>query len=236
MTLAWVAIKFLSVAGRFGKAPGSPEQIGASAAYFPIVGLLLGLVLTALNRLFDPLVESEIDSAILITGLILLTGAIHLEGLQRTCDRLLAPANISGSNHPLTIYGILSVILVVIFKIRAVEVMGETRNVGLLFAPAFGRWSLVLFLYGPIWLNQESLGRITQSVKAWHLVITTAAILAFAGFVIGRAGLWVALSVSVLALLSRAYFQRRHAEINHDQLGALVEVCETVSFVLLASL
>ena len=101
MTLAWVAIKFLSVAGRFGKAPGSPEQIGASAAYFPIVGLLLGLVLAALNRLFDPLVESEIDSAILITGLILLTGAIHLEGLQRTFDRLLAPAGIPRFQSPL---------------------------------------------------------------------------------------------------------------------------------------
>jgi adenosylcobinamide-GDP ribazoletransferase len=236
MTHAWVAIKFLSVAGRFGKAPGSPEQIGASAAYFPIVGLLLGLVLAALNRLFDPLVESEINSAIVITGLILLTGAIHLEGLQRTFDRLLAPAKVPASNHPSTIYGILAVILVIIFKIRAVEVMGETRNVSLLLAPAFGRWSLVLFLYGPIWINEESLGRITQSVKAWHLVITTLAILAFAAFVIGRAGLWIALSVSVLALLSRAYLQRRHTGISHDQLGALVEVCETVSFILLASL
>ena len=112
--------------------------------------------------------------------------------------------------------------------------MGETRNVGLPICASLWPLEPGAFPLRPIW--QEPLGRITQSVKAWHLVITTAAILAFAGFVIGRAGLWIALSVSVLALLSRAYFQRRRAEINHDQLGALVEVCETISFILLASL
>jgi cobalamin synthase len=236
MKRAWAALKFLSLAGRFGSAPGTPEQIGASAVYFPVVGLLLGMILIGFNRLFDPLVESEIGAAIVITVLIVLTGAIHMEGLQRTFDILLAPRHLPAGARPLTIYGILAVVLVIMFKIRAVEVMGETRNISLLLAPAFARWAVVLFLYGHAWAGEESAWRMVEKVTLWHLALATLATLGLAVFLTGRAGLWVGLWVSILALLSRGYFQRRHTGFDHDKLGALIEVSETLALVHLASM
>lgn len=228
----WTAFKFLSVLGRFGKAPGSPEQIGSAAAYFPVVGATLGVALIFLHRLLEPFLESEIEAAVLVLALILMTAALHLEGTQKTIDRLSAPTNV----HPLSIYGVIAVILVITFKIRAIEVMGETRNVNLLLAPVLARWSLIIFLYGSAWTGEESAWRVARNVRAWHLLVTSAAVLGLTGYLTGRAGLWVSFSVSVVALVSRNYFRRRFAGFTHEHLGALIEINEALSLVLLASL
>lgn len=228
----WIAFKFLTLAGRFGRAPGTPEEIGGAAAYFPVVGALLGLVLVFLNRVLEPLVESEIDAAVLILALIIMTAAIHLEGTQKTFDWLMAPKAGAG----ITIYGIVAVILVVTLKIRSLEVMGETRNINLLLAPVLARWALVVFLYGPAWSTDQSAWRLAERVTAWHLIFSSAATLAFAGYLTGRAGLWCGLCVSVLALLARRCFQRREHGVHHANLGAVVEISETLSLILLASL
>ncbi len=90
MKSALDAFKFLTFAGRFDRARVDPQQLGASIPYFPLVGIVLGLVLVLLNRLLDPRLESEILAALLIAALALLTGAIHYEGLQNTFDALSA--------------------------------------------------------------------------------------------------------------------------------------------------
>jgi len=60
MKSALAAFKFLTLARRFDQAQVSPQQVGAAIAYFPLVGIFLGLVLVLLNRWLDPHLESEI--------------------------------------------------------------------------------------------------------------------------------------------------------------------------------
>ena len=101
-----------------------------------------------LNRLLDPRLESEILAALLIAALALLTGAIHYEGLQNTFDALsarISHGEQTGYGHA---FGVLAIVFVVLLKVRAIEVTGETRSLGLLLTPVFARWSLVIFLYG----------------------------------------------------------------------------------------
>ncbi len=225
-------MKFLTIAGRFGATPGAPEQIGAAAGYFPIVGAIIGLALILLHRIVEPFLESEIEAAVLVLALILMTAALHLEGTQKTFDQVLSRKE----DNALTVYGIVALILVITLKIRAIEVMGETRNVNLLLSPVIARWALVIFLYGPVWDGEEPAWRIARRVSIWHIVITSLITLALAVYFIGRVGLWVCLCVSLLALLSRSYFHNRRAGFKYDNLGAIVEVSETLGFVLLASL
>jgi hypothetical protein len=67
-------------------------------------------------------------------------------------------------------------------------------------------------------------------------VVTTAAILGLAFYFLGRKGLWIGLSLSVLALLTRSLLHRRHAVLTQENFGAMVEISEALSFILLASL
>jgi adenosylcobinamide-GDP ribazoletransferase len=230
------AFKFLTFAGRFDRARVDPQQLGASIPYFPLVGIVLGLVLVLLNRLLDPRLESEILAALLIAALALLTGAIHYEGLQNTFDALSAKithGEQTGYSHT---FGVLAIVFLVLLKVRAIEVTGETRSLGLLLTPVFARWSLVIFLYGSASAAEGTARILAEGVRAWHLILTTVVTLALATFLVGRTALWVGLYLSVFALLCRSYLRRRNGGIVFDNFGAVVELSETLSFLLFASL
>jgi len=234
MRSALSAFKFLTICGRFDADKLSPKQIGAGALFFPLVGLILGLVLALLNRLLEPYLESEILGVALITMLIVMTGASHLEGTQQTFDAL--PGKPRGENKPSGIYGFLVVLLIVLFKVRAAEVIGETRTLSLLVTPVLARWSLVMFLYGSTAVADPSARVVAENVRGWHLLVATIATLTFAVFMVGRTILWIGLCLSLLALFSRAYLHHRHGGITCNQLGAVIELSETLSLTLFASL
>ena len=229
MESALAAFKFLTLGGRFDAVENRPEQVGTGAPFFPLVGLLLGLVLALMNGTLESYLESEILGVALISMLIVMTGAIHLEGMQRTFDAL----PIDGK--PVRVYGFLALLVIVLFKIRAAEVAGETRHLSVLLTPVFARWSLVIFLYGSA-AADASARAIAENVRAWHLLVTTTATLTFAAFLVGRTGLWIGLYLSLFTLLTRTYLHRRHGGVRCDNFGALIELSETLSLILFASL
>src|SRR5262245_66190630 len=128
MKTALATLKFLTVAGRFDHNEVNLEQVSAAIPYFPLVGISLGFVLVLLNRLLDPRLESEILGALLIGVLALLTGGIPYQGLQNTFDALSvnpSRGEETGRSHAL---GVLAIVFVVLLKVRAVEVTGETGS------------------------------------------------------------------------------------------------------------
>ncbi|HSE90917.1 MAG TPA: adenosylcobinamide-GDP ribazoletransferase [Candidatus Binatia bacterium] len=235
MKSALAAFIFLTLARRFDRGQVSPPQVSAAIAYFPLVGIFLGLVLVLLNRLLDPHLESEILGVLLIAVLALLTGAIHYEGMQNTFDALSVKMGQGEKGRSLT-FGLLAIVFVVLLKVRALEVTGETRSLGLLLTPLFARWSLVIFLYGSASFAEGTARILADNVRAWHLALTTILTLALAAFLVGRIALWIGLYLSLLVLLSRTYLRRRNGCIGSDNFGAVVELSETLSFVLFASL
>lgn len=235
MKSALAAFKFLSLASRFDRVRVEPQQLGASIPYFPLVGIVLGTVLVLLNRFLDPRLESEILGTLLVAILALLTGAIHYEGLQNTFDALsvIGRQKQTGRNHA---FGVLAIVFVVLLKLRALEVTGETRSLGLLLTPLFARWSLVIFLYGSASVAEGTARILADNARAWQLALTTVITLGLAAFLVGRTALWIGLYLSVFALLSRSYLRRRNGYIGSDNFGAVVELSETLSFLLFASL
>jgi adenosylcobinamide-GDP ribazoletransferase len=231
---ALTAFKFLTFSGRIDQL--SARQINAAIPYFPLVGIFFGLVLVFLNRLLDPYLESEILATLLIAILALLTGALHFDGLRNTFDASSIETALAERQRSSGALGVLAIVLVVLMKVQALIVTGETRSLGLLLTPMFARWSLVIFLYGSASIAEGSARILAVNVRAWHLVLTTAVVLLLAFFLIARTALWIGLCLSLFALLSRSYFRWRKGYISDDNVGAVVELSETLSFVLLASL
>ena len=86
-----LAIGFLTILpARVGAT--RPGDLGRAAGWFPLVGLLLGIVLSAaawlLGRLFPPLLAGGLVVALWAA----LTGGLHLDGLADCGDGLLAAA------------------------------------------------------------------------------------------------------------------------------------------------
>jgi cobalamin synthase len=186
------------------------------------VGLGLGLVLVGINSVLEPHLESEILAVVHVTALVLLTGAVHLEELQKTLE-ISAP-----------VYGLVAIILALSFKIRSLEVIGETRPLTLLLSPLLARWPIVLFLYAAT-PSGEPVAQIAEKIKAWHVVLTSVAALAIATYGLRLPGLWIGFSVSLVTLVTRALLQRSAGGLRRDHLGAVIELNEALSFVLIAS-
>jgi adenosylcobinamide-GDP ribazoletransferase len=233
---AITAFKFLARGGRFDLAQVSPQQVSAAVLYLPLVGIFLGLVLVVLNRLLDPHLESEMLGTLLVTVLALLTGANHYEGLQNTFDALATKMGLGERKRRSGAFGVLAIVLVILFKVQALIATGETRSLGLLLTPMFARWSLVIFLYGSDSIAEGSARILAVNMRAWHLVLTTTVVLLVAAFLIARTTLWIGLCLSLFALLSRTYLRWRNGYVSDDNVGAVIELSETLSFVLFASL
>lgn len=236
MKSALAAFKFLGGERLSRNDQTRPARFAGMAVYFPLVGLILGCVLAIVNRAVEPYLESELLAVVLVATMILVTRAVHLDGTLKTFERMSHGSAFDESARPTHVQGFLIVLLVVLLKIRAVEVIGETRTLSLLLTPVLARWSLLVFLYGAHSIAEESVAELARNVKAWHLLVTTTATLAFAVYLVGRAGLWIGLAVSLFALVSRSYLRRRGGAYTYDNLGAIIELNETLSLIALASL
>ena len=200
-----VAFKYLTAWGRLIAKPPSPEAIGAAAVYFPLVGLFFGLVLALLNYGLGLYLESQLLSIFLIGFLVIATGAVHCDGVKKTFDAVLSD-RVGGTDAKENTFGALAVLLLILCKIRAVEVLDDRVAWSLLLTPAFARWTLVIFICGYHDRCEETARRIAENLRFWHLAVATTAILGLAVSLLGRKGLWIGFSLSVLALLTRAVF------------------------------
>jgi len=234
MSNFWGAFRFLTLAGDASKPDARPAGLGVLC--FPLAGLLFGLILVLVNRVVAPYLSTEILALVLLLILILATGAHHLAGTQETFNTLPKTTSLTNSVDHSHIYGLLAVLLVVFFQIHSIEAIGEIRAFSLLLTPLLARWSLVLFLFGSTTVADDVVRRIADNMRSWHLVAATVMSLGFGFFIAGVLALWVALCLSLFALLARSYLHRREGGISLANCGALIEISEALSFTLFASL
>jgi adenosylcobinamide-GDP ribazoletransferase len=235
MQSLWAALKYLTIIGRFSVLQPTPARIGQGVIYFPIVGLAFGVLLGLLNYGLGLYLASEILSIFLVAVLLVATGARHLDGTKKTFDAMaLRDSYSEPQDHDS--WGIAAVVLVILFKTGAIDVMDERLTLSLLLTPVVARWTVVVFMYGFHDAFEQPARVIAENVKFWHLLAATVLTLGMAVYLLGRKGLWLGLALSVFALVSRSVLYRRRAALDHDNLGAMIELSEVLALILMASL
>ena len=230
------AFKFLTILSRLIRSEPNAPMVGKAAGFFPVVGLMLGVSLAILARALQNYVDVEILSTILVAFLILVTGGLHLDGLKKTFDAPGLRQSTVGSEPSSSAIGIVAIVLVVLFKIKSIDILEEKLTLALLLTPVMARWALLIFIYGSHRHSEGDASIIAANVKFWHIVFATIATLAPATYLLGHTALWIGLSLSILALLCRTLFYKRTGALTRDNLGAVVEWSEALSLVLMASL
>ena len=234
------AVRFLTIAGAWSPDLSTRGALGKGALYFPLIGFLLGATLALVSRILEPHLESEILGVALIAILALLSGGTHLQGIHNIFDRVSVngrhsePVSVRSTGRSASVAGFLAVLMIVLFKIRSVEVSGELRNVGLLLAPGLARWTLVIFLYESGELLDLNGGAI-RNVSAWHLLFTSILTIAVTIYFVGAIGLWIGLFLSFIPLVYRLCLVWSRRALTQDDCGALTEISETFAFILFAS-
>jgi adenosylcobinamide-GDP ribazoletransferase len=233
------ALQFLTVWPWPKRAEHAADEIGRSTTYFPIVGLLLGLILVAVNLSLEPYTSPGLASVVLVSILAWLTRGLHLDGLGDTFDGLGAGGDrermlsIMDDSHT-GAFGLIAIVLLLFFKVHALAVIEIDRWRALLVAPILARWAMVLLGYRSQAAKPGLGSSLVDHLETKHVCFATLTTLLLVAAISHGTGVAMMIWTALFSVASRKYFHRRLGGVTGDTCGAVGELSETSVLVFLA--
>lgn len=216
-----------------GEYPKSEKRLGKSMAYFPFVGLILGGILVLVNWGFSILLAPLVADALTIIALIILTGALHIDGLIDTIDGL------SGGKTKEEIlkimkdsrvgaFGIVGVVSLIMLKLVLLHEMPlPIKREALLLFPVMGRWAMVVASSLSIYARRKGTGKaFVDYCGRKELVVASLITLIIVGGLLKILGLELFFFILALTLLLTRFISKRIGGMTGDTLGAVNEIME----------
>ncbi len=235
----FIALQFLTAIPPVIRRTFGTTELGRSQAYFPLVGLFLGFILVGLDWLWGPVSPPLVVNALLVLSLVLLTGALHLDGLMDTCDGLFSYADPQQRldimrDSRVGSFGVVGGITILLVKFAALSSLpAPFRFATLLVMPTLGRWAMVGALSAFPYARPEGKGTAFRgNTNVWSTLMATMVALVVAVLSLRLLGAVILVMVAVFTWLSGQYVLRKIPGLTGDTYGA---ICETVeALVLLA--
>lgn len=239
-----VALQFLTrLPVRLCTAP-NVEELGRSLLFYPLVGLLIGMLLAALAMAISAAGISDLlGAALILATWVLLTGGLHLDGLADSAD-----AWIGGRGErertlaimkdpycgPMGVTALVVILLVKFGALAALLSCGKGWAVAVV--PVLGRTALPLLFLTTPYVRPGGLGAALSTQPRRKLA--AAIVMATVGAVMASLG-WPGI-VAVVAGLSVFILLRRMmlgtlGGTTGDTAGALVELVEAATVVAVAA-
>jgi adenosylcobinamide-GDP ribazoletransferase len=218
------------------------RQISESMIYFPLVGLLLGLILAASDKLLYFLNFNELaTNTILVVLLIVLTGGMHLDGLADTADAFLSRKNkeemlrIMRDSH-IGAMGVLMLVSIMLLKISFLSALTAPLKTGaLVLMCVLSRWAMVISMFLFPYARTEGKAKIFIQGANLRIVILAGAITLLCVFALWRLqGALVAVLITLITCITGKFISNKIGGITGDTLGATNEIIEiTTLFIII---
>jgi len=217
------------------------KELARSMAFFPLVGLVVGLLLTAGYYLFSLFLPKSITLWFILGLLALLTRGLHLDGFADTLDGLAT----GGSKERILevmrdsrigAFGVISLILLIGGKYLALHQISDSSvPYSLILMTVMGRHSMVLVCCRSAYARPngglakpftENLG---YRETAWSLLSA----FGIALLVMGVKGILLFFGISLFSLAYRFFFIKKLGGVTGDVLGGANELAELLCLILL---
>lgn len=219
---------------------GNPDDktLGRSVLYYPLIGLLLGLVLAAMAWVLQD-VPALPCAALLLVIWVAITGALHLDGLADSFDawvgghgeraRTLAIMKDPASGP----MGVAAIMLVLIVKFAALAALCEAGDRWAFVAPPLmGRTVLPLLFLTTPYVRPGGLGQALAARLPKRAAGTIVAAISLGILAVGEMlGLMLLLAGAAAFLVLRGAMRQRLGGTTGDTAGALVELTEVATVV-----
>lgn len=236
-----LALQFLTIIPIKPTLPFDRYAFGHSAAFFPLVGALIGAIVWGADRALALMCPPSLQSLMIVTLLTILSRGLHIDGLADSADGLF------GGHDPerrlaimkdsrIGTFGALAVLSVVLFKVRALDLLtDDMRTAALFLAPTLSRWAYVVMAYRAVPARPEGLGSLlVNNVFFRELALATGLALSVCLLLAGNVGLLAMLLTLLWTLAIISYCSARLGGVTGDTFGAVGEVVETVTLCLYA--
>jgi adenosylcobinamide-GDP ribazoletransferase len=240
------ALQFLTTLPLPGRREATPEQLGRATAYFPVVGLIIGLILAGLNWLLSHILPPAVVNALLLVALVIVTGALHLDGFVDTCDGIAGHKAVEDRWRVMRdsragAFGIVGVVLLLLVKYVSLNSIPPIFMMAtLLFLPVVSRWAMVYAIFVYPYARPSGLGTAFKQKTRWpEFTIATliTLIIAMALFpLFSLTALLVMLGVWMVTVIFSVYLKHKFAGLTGDTYGAINEVAEVTVLIIVCLL
>jgi adenosylcobinamide-GDP ribazoletransferase len=234
MTDFLIALQFLTIVRVKRTLPFGETHLGRAGVFFPIVGLLVGVVLWSLDRGLQLFFPPVLSSVFLVAALAALSRGFHLDGLADSADGLFGSSERQRcleimKDSAIGTFGALAVIVIFFLKVRSLDLLqGGYRSMALVLGPMLGRWACVVMAYTSRPARAEGLGAMfVRGTQFREFGLASVITLAVVFSLMEILGLVVFVPLAVLILSFTLYCNRRLGGVTGDTLGALGELVET---------
>jgi adenosylcobinamide-GDP ribazoletransferase len=231
------AVSFLTII----PAPGKDVPPGRAAAFFPLIGALLGAAGAGLFIAGNFVLPPSIAALIAVAFWTLISGVLHEDGLAdvadavragRTREKMLAILK----DSRIGTYGAVAIVLSIVARWQALEHVPSTRILEVcIVAQSVPRAAMVALA----WLSRPCGDGLGQAFSS--SLTTTGSIIAIAQGLIAamllgwRPGLLIVTGAYLIVRGARKYFYKRIGGVNGDCLGATEQLLEIFILILFAS-
>jgi len=221
----------------------APERLTGAVRYFPAIGLIIGASGAAAMWLAALVLPAPLPAILSTAVTLLMTGAIHEDGLADTADGLGGGATRERAleimkDPRVGVFGAIALMLMLLLKIATLSLMPLlTAMAALVAAHAFSRFCAVLVIFASRYVGSADRSRaapVVEQVKIGDVIV--AALFGLPALALCGPRVLVAILVALMsvALLTR-WCMRRIGGYTGDTLGATQQLAEIGCYVALLS-
>jgi len=236
----WIAWQFLTIIPSPCRREYGAEDLGKSIGFFPVVGLFLGLVLFGLDLLLGLFLPSILINVLLIVALIILTGALHLDGFIDTCDgfaiksstldrlKVMSDSRVGG-------FGVVGGCCLILAKFASlVALPQQLRASALILMPILSRWGMVCAISIFPLAKKKGMGWAVKQRASWKgMVVATVFSLIMTLVLLKWWGAALMAALGLILLVVSKYLCSRFGGLTGDTYGAINEFAEVVVLILM---
>lgn len=239
-------LQFLTRIRLYSQIDWSSERLGRSVKYFPLVGLVSGLILALIATITAGWMPGTLRISILICGGFLLHGFLHEDGLMDTADGLLSGQDRARmleimQDSRVGAAGVISFVLLILLKSSILfDMPAAMLPCALLFSTVYGRYviSIEVSLFPSA--RPAGLGR-SFAEHAGSKSLMTATVFTFfiwlPSLFFSIATVWKAAAIAWVfsigfALFFGRYITRKLGGMTGDTYGAACQMAEVLTLVI----
>jgi adenosylcobinamide-GDP ribazoletransferase len=235
------ALSFLTILPVGRTSLAGDKELARSMAFYPLAGLVLGLLLYTGYWLFSFLFPKPLVLWATIGLLAFLTRSLHLDGFADTIDGLASGGTKENilevmRDSRIGSFGVIGLIFLVGAKYFSLDQLPkEFIFSSLILMAVMGRHSMVLVCYrSPYARSGEGLARpFTENLGPIETAVSAGTAFGIAFWLAGVKGILIFSGVTLFSLGYRLFFVKKVGGITGDILGAANELAELLCLVLL---
>ncbi len=227
------AVQFLTIAPPLVRRSFTDAELGRAVGYSPLVGALIGGILVGFDHLLGLFLPPGVTAALVLTGWILCTGALHLDGFLDSCDGLFGGRTPQDRlrimrDERVGAFAVIGGVLLLLIKFQGLATISY-RSAALCLAPILGRWGMTVAVVAFPYTRAEGLGRTMKDHAGWGQALLASAITVIAAwFLAAGFGLILILLSGSLVFLFARFVLARIPGLTGDIYGALCELLEVL--------